>query len=99
MDWALEFRGAAKTIHAIASEIQSEWEASGRAPLLQITDDEKARGWLKLEELGISSSSWFVCLHVRTSDYYGEGGHSKEAFRNSRIQSYFKAMRCITDNG
>jgi len=84
--------------HAIA-EVERRWNESGRGPLLRLSDEHRERGWAKLSEAGIQRGNWFVTLHVRESGYTGEGDVPPNNHRNSRIETYTKAIERITSAG
>ena len=80
--------------------IQREWENQGRAPLLALGTDHRARGREWLNGLGVADDDWFVCLHVRSAGYYDEDmpWHNNR-FRNARIENYTPAIEAITARG
>ncbi len=80
--------------HSAIVWIQSEWEKQGRKPLVQLTDEHKLRGWEMLDKIGIPNDAWFVTIHVRESGFKG-----KEAYRDSDIVTYLKAVEEVTSRG
>jgi putative glycosyltransferase (TIGR04372 family) len=46
---------------------------------------------------GLLGSNWFACLHVRTSDYYGNTFES--GYRNAKIETYSKLVEKICERG
>lgn len=72
------------------------WEEKGRGPLLSLTKDHKKKGRACLKELGIPKGSWFAVLHVRDREFLDD---SENDFRNADIETYFQAVKTITDAG
>jgi len=80
--------------------VQREWERQNRPPLLQLTDDHKKRGRRWLKERGVPETAWFVCMHVREPHTYQEDvPWSSNKYRNAEIETYYDAIRAITDRG
>jgi putative glycosyltransferase (TIGR04372 family) len=50
-----------------------------------------------LSEIGIDSSAWYVCLHVRESGFRNDNG--RREYRNSSVHNYIPAIKVITDAG
>ena len=77
-------------------EVMSRW--ADRAPLLNLSEAEIARGEAQLRVLGIPEGAWFVCVHSREGGCHPthDWAHS---FRNSSIVDYAKAMREIVARG
>jgi len=50
-----------------------------------------------LSEIGIDSSTWYVCLHVRESGFKND--HGRREYRNSSVHNYIPAIKVITDAG
>lgn len=48
---------------------------------------------------GISPEDWYVCLHIRDPEYYGEMVGSGQTHRNADIGPYMEAIRYITNKG
>lgn len=98
IDWALEYKDKIDNIHAVTSVVCRQWQEQGRAPLLRLRDDHRAKAHEALREQGIDPNAWFVCIHARTSGFYQEG-NEKEAFRNADIETYRKAIAAIVAQG
>ena len=64
---------------------------------LSIRDSAQRVAKIKMSTLGISSSSWFVCLHVRESGFRKDKG--RREYRNSHILNYIPAIKRITKAG
>ncbi len=78
---------------------QAEWEAQGRAPLLSLRDEHRARGWAALEACGVPPDAWLVTLHVREGGYRYESERAKHEARNADILTYLPAIQEITARG
>ena len=80
--------------------IQRKWEDQGRAPLLSLRAEHRARGREWLNGLGMADDDWFVCLHVRSAGFYDEEmpWHHNQ-FRNAPMENYFPAVEAITEGG
>jgi len=68
----------------------------GRLALLKLTEYDRNRGLEALEGLGMPKNAWFVCVHCREDSYLGDVDQSN---RNCDINSYFPAIKAITDRG
>lgn len=81
-------------------EIFRAWEAEGRAPLLALTEEEKAKGRGQLKKLGLPANAWFACLHVRESGFkQAQGFGAVENSLNAEIDSYGPAIRAVLERG
>ena len=78
------------------SKIQKQWEFEGRQPLLHLSDADHEWGWKNLKRLGMNQNSWFVCLQVRDSGYWGENYTN---YRNADINTYLLAIQSIVEQG
>ena len=74
--------------------IQSIWDQQERKPLFQLTDEHRQKGSSVLKKIGLPDDAWFVTCHVREPQFKG-----KESFRDSDIQTFFKAFEEITKRG
>jgi putative glycosyltransferase (TIGR04372 family) len=75
------------------SDVQSRWDADGRGPLLELSAEDRERGYSLLRELGVPQDAWFVGLHVR---------ESKDRMRDVRdadITTYRLAIEEIAKRG
>jgi len=77
-------------------KIQALW--GNRPPLLKTSPEDSYRGPKALEEMGVPSGTWFVCVHSR------EGGYSPRdeyvhSYRNSCIEDYLTAIEYIISLG
>jgi putative glycosyltransferase (TIGR04372 family) len=79
--------------------VQAEWQAQGRAPLLSVSDDHRARGWAALARHGVPPDAWFVCLHVREGGFQYESERQRHEARNADILTYLPAIRAVTERG
>lgn len=83
--------------HSAVAYVQQIWDSQQRAPLLQLTDDHRARGTSLLKSVGLASDEWFVTMHVREGKF---GDHRfKELFRDSEPITYIPAIEAVTDRG
>lgn len=81
-------------------EIFKAWEAQGRAPLLELSAMETARGKDALRELGLPDGAWFVPLHVRDSGFKADQGYGAiENVLNGEISSYAQAIQAVVERG
>ena len=80
--------------HTCATYIQSIWDQQKRKPLFQLTDEHRHKGNSILKKIGLPDDAWFVTCHVREPQFKG-----KESFRDSDIQTFFKAFEEITKRG
>jgi putative glycosyltransferase (TIGR04372 family) len=79
--------------------IQEQWEAQGRAPLLELSEADRERGRQGLARLGVPDGAWYVCLHVRAPGFHKEGEGLHQSHRNANIHSYLPAIRHVIDRG
>jgi putative glycosyltransferase (TIGR04372 family) len=80
----------------IGSALEEQWNLSGRAPLLALTEEQDEAGRRALAAHGIKREDWFVCLHVRETGFHGRSDHTP---RNAAISGYFQAVETITRQG
>jgi len=78
--------------------VRGQWNKENRPPLLALSGQDYERGWRALRSLGLPQNAWFVALHVRESGWK-DCGTSRENFRNADINTYFSAIKAITDAG
>ena len=64
---------------------------------LDISDHKNKIARRLLSEIGIDSSTWYVCLHVRESGFKND--HGRREYRNSSVHNYIPAIKVITDAG
>ena len=64
---------------------------------LNISDHKNKVAKRLLSEIGIDSSLWYVCVHVRESGFRNDYG--RREYRNSSIYNYIPAIKVITDAG
>jgi putative glycosyltransferase (TIGR04372 family) len=76
-----------------AREVQLRWEAELRRPLLELSIEERERGYARLHDFGVPEEAWFVGLHVR------EGSDRGRDVRNSDILTYQLAVEEIAKRG
>ncbi len=73
-----------------------EKEYNGHA-LLKLRNEHIERGWRCLQKIGVRSSSWFICLHVREGGYLP---HLKyHSYRDADIDSYIMMIEEIVRRG
>lgn len=85
-------------IHKSAAlpKIQALW--ADRPPLLKTSPEDATRGPKVLEEIGVPSGTWFVCVHSREGGY-SPGDEHLHSFRNSYIEDYGMAIEHIISLG
>lgn len=89
----MEIGGECRHLYSAWAQVEQEWEATPREPVLSVSDDHREQGRALLRSRGIADSDWFVSLHVRTirgGDTYG---------RNARESTYLEAVRRIHEAG
>ena len=91
--------GAAEPWTRAAARAHIEWARQRRAPLLQVSDADRAIGERTLAALNVPKGAWYVGLHVRESGYYGESAGGISTHRNAAIEDYLPAIKAITDRG
>lgn len=65
--------------------------------LLKLSSKDEARGRQRLQELGVPTGAWFVCLHVREPGYLPE--RTYHSYRNADIMTYLPAVEAIVAHG
>lgn len=102
-DWNWSFpqsnQDTAAHVHASLAQVQRQWSAEGREPLLKLMVEHREVLKKFKRDIGLSEDDWFVCLHVRTSDFYNEQSGSAQDFRNTPIEDYELAIKVIVDAG
>ncbi|HEY7300067.1 MAG TPA: TIGR04372 family glycosyltransferase [Xanthobacteraceae bacterium] len=78
---------------SFSREVQLQWEAEGRGPLLDLSAEHRERGYQFLRSLGIPEGAWFVGLHVR------EGNDRMRDVRTADITTYRLAVEEIVKRG
>ena len=89
----MEIGGQCRHLYSVWAQVEQEWEAAAREPVLSVSDDHREQGRALLRSRGIRDDDWFVSLHVRAirgGDNYG---------RNARESTYLEAVRRIHDAG
>lgn len=76
-------------------DVQKEWEAQGRQPLLKISDEDKERGATAMAAFGMPRDDWFVCLHCRENSLHDRYPNN----RSADINTYLPAVREVIRNG
>jgi putative glycosyltransferase (TIGR04372 family) len=82
-----------RSFGAFAREVQLQWEAEQRDPLLALSAEHRERGYRLLHDLGVPDRAWFVGLHVR------EGKERMRDLRNADITTYRLAIEEIARRG
>jgi putative glycosyltransferase (TIGR04372 family) len=80
-------------------EIFRAWEVTGRAPLLELTDEDRMKGRAALRTAGIPNDAWFATLHIRESGYKSKSWTKIEAGLNADPMTYLPAIRAVVDRG
>lgn len=83
--------GRIRHFTSAGAQVERQWEAEGRPPLLALTDDHRERGRAALRNLGVQDDAWFVGLHVRAGGYHD--------LRNADIGTYWKAIDAVVERG
>ena len=77
-------------------KIQKIW--SNRPPLIQVKHEDIYRGQIALEQLGVTSDKWFVCINSRDGGY-SPNDEKYHNFRNCSINDYLLAAEFIKSIG
>jgi putative glycosyltransferase (TIGR04372 family) len=80
----------------VGNAVAARCEAAGKAALLTLEPKDRETGRLALKSLGVGSTDWFVCLHVRGTGYHLGAGQDH---RNAQLTSYLPAIETITSLG
>ncbi|HWK40227.1 MAG TPA: TIGR04372 family glycosyltransferase [Hyphomicrobium sp.] len=91
--------GVAEPWTRAAARAHVEWARQKRAPLLQVSEADRAIGEQTLAALKVPKDAWYVGLHVRESGYYGESAGGISTHRNAAIEDYLPTIKAITDRG
>jgi putative glycosyltransferase (TIGR04372 family) len=83
----------ARRYFGFARDVQLQWEAEVRGPLLKLSEEHRERGYRLLRYLGVPEGVWFVGLHVR------EGTDRMRDLRNADITTYRLAVQEIGKRG
>jgi putative glycosyltransferase (TIGR04372 family) len=98
--WEYEFPdGAVFTYTHGAAKVQQQWEAEQRPPLMTLDDNQRAAAAILLKQLGVPSTAWFVCMHVREAGFHKKWNLKYPSARDSRLADYDLAIKAITDRG
>jgi putative glycosyltransferase (TIGR04372 family) len=89
----IRVREDVRSVTTFAGQVQLQWEAEGRRPLLQLNKEHREQGYRRLRELGLPEGAWFVGLHVR------EGKDRMRDVRNADIMTYRLAIDEIANRG
>lgn len=65
--------------------------------LIELNEEDHARGRQALRDLGIPGDAWYVCFHARESGFLSCS--STYAHRNADIATYIPAMRHVVSRG
>ncbi|OHC76062.1 MAG: hypothetical protein A3G18_04275 [Rhodospirillales bacterium RIFCSPLOWO2_12_FULL_58_28] len=76
-------------------DVQKEWEAQGRRPLLEISEEDEDRGATAMAGLGVPHDGWFVCLHCRENSLHDRYPNN----RSADINTYLPAINEVVRNG
>jgi putative glycosyltransferase (TIGR04372 family) len=91
--------GTAEPWTRAAARAHIGWARQGRAPLLEVSDEDLALGAKTLAALGVPEGAWYVGLHVREGGYYGESSGGMSTHRNAAVEDYLPAIRAVTERG
>lgn len=83
--------------------IQRIWDEQNRPPLIKINRKHKKSGNAYLKKVGLNDDDWFVTLHIRSSNTYGDHQNKEEdnnnLVRDSDVADYTDAVKKITEAG
>lgn len=83
----------------LAASGQVMWDRLNRESLIKIPSTLNDNGNNILKKMGLKSSDWFACLHVRSSGFHNENSHSVQSHRDSKLSDYLGAIKAITEKG
>lgn len=98
-NWAMPCQGTVVFAHQGMAAVQRSWRDSGRSHLLNLRPEHRdalARARVKW---GIAPSERFVCLHIRSSGFYGESREHAQRFRNTALDDYYPLIRALNEMG
>lgn len=81
-----------RNVAMIGRAAQLQWEAEGRGPLLELSNEHRERGYRLLREFGVPQDAWFVGLHVREAS-------DRLNLRNADVGTYRLAVEEIAKRG
>jgi putative glycosyltransferase (TIGR04372 family) len=79
------------------AETYAAWTEPMGGSLLQLSDSDLQQGYATLQDVGISPTDRFVCVHVRQAGYKPE--FAIDSPNNCAIETYFDAMKDLVDAG
>jgi len=82
-----------------AWEAQHTWDKNGYEPLIQMSNQDKLFCQKKLKKIGISKKDWFVCMHVRNSNFHKNKPDPSQDFRDSNFTYLKKSVQEIIKRG
>lgn len=91
--------GTAEAFTDVGSRAYIAWNEEGRAPLLELSPEQMARGRETLIAAGMEPEGWFVALHIRNSGFHAEGVGSSQDHRNADLQAYQETIDMVTARG
>lgn len=99
-NWVMpDGEGSVVHIHQAIARVQRQWTREKRAHLLTLRADHADLLARQKESWGMKKDDWFVCLHVRSAGFYGEGTGAAQQFRNTPIEDYYPLIRSILEAG
>lgn len=75
------------------TKVDEEWNRQSRAPLLKLSESDRAQSEPIFREWGMPEGSWFVCFHIR------EGAHRRRGSENADPLTYVSAMKEVVRRG
>lgn len=98
-NWVLPKDGKYLFVHNGIAAYQRDWEAAGRPPLLTLRSEHADLLRAIRVKWGMKDTDKFVCLHVRSDDFYGKTQEQAQRFRNTPLESYYPLVRALTAMG
>lgn len=98
--WSLRFGpGDTSMFSYAAARVQRRWREEKRGPLVELTAEDKERGWRILEKLGVARGSRLVCVHVREPGFHNAWDRKHPGTRNADPRTYSLAIEALAERG
>lgn len=98
-NWAMPQDDKIVFVHPVMAAVQRKWQSEGRPPLLQLRQEHADLLRSICGKWGMKEDDKFVCLHVRSDEFYGKTSERAQRFRNTPLESYYPLIRALTDSG
>lgn len=98
--WVLENdRGILQLCHKTFANSVSRWKEKSYKPLIEISssNDKDLYDFKKFFNFPVNAK--FICIHIRTSDFYDSHNKSADSYRDSDFNTYIKTINYINSLG